>query len=95
MATQRSADHVPLPPRPPRFEAPAVIQSGRWRESFYAPTQPVFADEAPGAAEQDGDPLEVLAGTVAFQRVRPLLLEGPGYSDGARGGHPALVPLRC
>ena len=29
---------------------------------------------------KDGDPLEVLAGTVEFERFRPLLTKGLGYS---------------
>ena len=28
---------------------------------------------------KDGDPLEVLAGTVEFERFRPLLVKGLGY----------------
>lgn len=36
-----------------------------------------------------GDPLEVLAGTVDFERFRPLLTKGLGYSDGAKGGRPS------
>ena len=39
------------PAKTPRFEAFPVIHSGHWTESFDAPTQPVFADGAPGAAE--------------------------------------------
>ena len=33
---------------------------------------------------KDGDPLEALSGTVRFERFRPLLTRGLGYSDGAR-----------
>ena len=40
------------PAKTPRFEVSPVIQSGDWTESFDAPTQPVFAGGAPGAAEQ-------------------------------------------
>jgi IS5 family transposase len=42
---------------------------------------------------KDGDLLEVLAGTVEFERFRPLLVKGLGYSDGARGGRPAFDPV--
>ena len=42
---------------------------------------------------KDGDPLEVLAGTVEFERFRPLLAKGLGYSDGAKGGRPAFDPV--
>ena len=42
---------------------------------------------------KDGDPLEVLAGTVEFERFRPLLTRGLGYSDGAKGGRPAFDPV--
>jgi IS5 family transposase len=35
---------------------------------------------------KDGDSLEVLAGTVAFERFRPLLAKGFGYSGGTKGG---------
>ncbi|GIX19808.1 MAG: hypothetical protein KatS3mg120_1484 [Erythrobacter sp.] len=42
---------------------------------------------------KDGDPLEVLAGTVEFERFRPLLTKGLGYSDGAKGGRPAFDPV--
>lgn len=42
---------------------------------------------------KDGDPLEVLAGTVEFERFRPLLSKGLGYSDGAKGGRPAFDPV--
>ncbi len=42
---------------------------------------------------KDGDPLEVLAGTVEFERFRPLLVRGLGYSDGAKGGRPAFDPV--
>lgn len=40
------------PAKTPRFEAVDVIHSLHWTESFDAPTQPVFAGVAPGAAEQ-------------------------------------------
>jgi len=42
---------------------------------------------------KDGDPLEVLADTVEFERFRPLLTRGLGYSDGAKGGRPAFDPV--
>ena len=42
---------------------------------------------------KDGDPLEVLAGTVEFERFRPLLTKGLGYSDGAKGGRPPFDPV--
>lgn len=42
---------------------------------------------------KDGDPLEVLAGTVEFDRFRPVLTKGLGYSDGAKGGRPAFDPV--
>jgi hypothetical protein len=35
---------------------------------------------------KDGDPLEVLAATVKFERFWPLMTRGLGYSDGAKGG---------
>ena len=41
---------------------------------------------------KDGDPLEVLAGTVEFERFRPLLTRGLGYSDAAKGF--VLLPRR-
>ncbi len=41
----------------------------------------------------DGDPLEVLAGTVEFESFRLLLTRGPGYSDGAKGGRPPFDPV--
>ena len=40
------------PAKTPRFEAVDVIHSVHWTDRFYAPTQPVFAGRAPGAAEQ-------------------------------------------
>ena len=42
---------------------------------------------------RDGDPLEVLASTVEFERFRPLLVKGLGYSDGTKGGCPAFDPV--
>ena len=42
---------------------------------------------------KDGDPLEALSGTVEFERFRPLLTRGLGYSDGAKGGRPAFDPV--
>lgn len=42
---------------------------------------------------RDGDPLEVLADAVDFERFRPLLVEGLGYSDGAKGGRPPFDPV--
>lgn len=42
---------------------------------------------------RDGDPLEVLADAVDFERFRPLLVEGLGYSDGAKGGRPRFDPV--
>lgn len=39
---------------------------------------------------RDGDPLEVLGGAVDFE---PLLIEGLGYSDGAKGGRPSFDPV--
>ena len=42
---------------------------------------------------RDGDPVEVLAGTVDFERFRPLLVEGLGYSDGKKGGRPPFDPV--
>ncbi len=42
---------------------------------------------------KDGDRLEVLAGTVEFERFRPLLVRGLGYSDGAKGGRSAFDPV--
>lgn len=37
---------------------------------------------------KDGDALEVLEGTVDFERFRTLLVDGLGYSDGKKGGRP-------
>ncbi len=42
---------------------------------------------------KDGDPLEVLQGTVDFERFRPLLVKGLGYSDGKKGGRPPFDPV--
>jgi len=42
---------------------------------------------------KDGDPLEVLDGTVDFERFRDLLVDGLGYSNGAKGGHPPFDPV--
>mgnify|MGYP002079149763 FL=1 len=42
---------------------------------------------------RDGDPLEVLGGAVDFERFRPLLVKGLGYSDGAKGGRPPFDPV--
>ena len=42
---------------------------------------------------KDGDPLEVLAGAVEFERFRPLLTRGLGYGDGAKDGRPAFDPI--
>lgn len=42
---------------------------------------------------KDGDPLEVLAGTVEFERFRPLPVKGLGYSDGTKGARPAFDPV--
>ena len=42
---------------------------------------------------RDGDPLEVLGSAVDFERFRPLLVKGLGYSDGAKGGRPAFDPV--
>ena len=42
---------------------------------------------------RDGDPLEVLADAVDFERFRPLLVEGLGYSDGEKGGRPRFDPV--
>lgn len=42
---------------------------------------------------KDGDPLEVLAGTVEFERFRPILVRGLGYGDGAKGGRPPFDPV--
>jgi transposase, IS5 family len=42
---------------------------------------------------KDGDPLEVLAATVEFERFRPLLTRGLGYSDGTKGGRPPFDPV--
>lgn len=39
-----------------------------------------------------GDPLEVLATTVDFERFRPLLTRGLAYSDGAKSGRPPFAP---
>lgn len=42
---------------------------------------------------RDGDPPEVLALTVDFERFRPLLVEWLGYSDGAKGCRPSFDPV--
>ncbi len=42
---------------------------------------------------RDGDPLEVLASTVDFERFHPLLVEGVGYSNGVKGGRPPFDPV--
>jgi hypothetical protein len=42
---------------------------------------------------KDGDPLEVLAGTVDFERFRPLLIRCLRNSDGAKGGRPPFDPV--
>lgn len=42
---------------------------------------------------KDGDPLEVLDGTVDFERFRDLLVDGLGYSNGAKGGRPPFDPV--
>lgn len=38
----------------------------------------------------DGDPLDVLARVVDFAAFRPTLAAALAYSDGAKGGPPAL-----
>jgi IS5 family transposase len=42
---------------------------------------------------KDGDPLEVLDGMVDFERFRDLLVDGLGYSNGAKGGRPPFDPV--
>jgi transposase, IS5 family len=42
---------------------------------------------------KDGDPLEVLADTVDFERFRSLLIRCLWYSDGAKGGRPPFDPV--
>lgn len=42
---------------------------------------------------RDGDPLEVLGEAVEFERFRPLLAKGLGFSDGAKGGRPPFDPV--
>ncbi len=42
---------------------------------------------------KNGDPLEVLASTVQFERLRPLLTKGVGYSDGSKAGRPPFDPV--
>jgi len=42
---------------------------------------------------KDGDPLEVLAETVEFERFRPILIRGLGYGNGAKGGRPPFDPV--
>lgn len=44
-------------------------------------------------SSKEGDPLEVLDGTVDFERFRDLLVDGLGYSNGAKGGRPAFDPV--
>jgi transposase len=43
--------------------------------------------------KNDGDPLEVAAGTVELGRFRLLLTRGFGYRDGAEDGRPAFDPF--
>lgn len=45
------------------------------------------------ALSKDGDPLEVLQQTVAFEDFRSWLVEGLGYGDGSRGGRPPFDPV--
>jgi hypothetical protein len=40
-----------------------------------------------------GDPLEVLEATVDFEYFRGWLVEGLGFGDGAKGGHPPFDPV--
>lgn len=47
------------------------------------------------ALTRDDDPLEVLAATVDFECFRGWLVEGLGYGDGSKGGHPHLILCRC
>ena len=42
---------------------------------------------------KDRDPLEALSGTVEFELFRPLLTNGLGYSDSAKGGRLAFDPV--
>ena len=42
---------------------------------------------------KDGDPLEVLERTVNFEYFRGWLVDGLGYSDGAKGGRPPFDPV--
>jgi IS5 family transposase len=42
---------------------------------------------------KDGDPLDLLAGTVEFERFRPPLVRMLGYSDGTNGGRLAFDPV--
>ncbi|MEQ8743978.1 IS5 family transposase [Parasphingorhabdus sp.] len=42
---------------------------------------------------KDGDPLEILEGTVDFEQFRDLLIGGLGYSDGKKGGRPPFDPV--
>jgi hypothetical protein len=42
---------------------------------------------------KDGNPLEALSGTVEYERFRPLLTKGLGYSDGTKAGRPAFDPV--
>jgi hypothetical protein len=42
---------------------------------------------------EDGDPLEVLAETVEFERFRPILIQGLSHGNGARGGRPPFDPV--
>ena len=42
---------------------------------------------------KDGDPLEILEGTVDFEQFRDLLTSGLGYSDGKKGGRPPFDPV--
>lgn len=42
---------------------------------------------------KNGDPLEILEATVNFEYFRGWLVEGLGYSDGAKGGRPPFDPV--
>ena len=69
------------PAKTPRVEVFPVIHSGHWKERFDAPTEPVFAGGAPGAAEQGrrpagGDPVPDLYP----RRTRDLALHRPGLT---------------
>lgn len=52
------------------------------------PRSPFSLAEHMERLSKDGDPLEVLACTVEFERFLALLTGGLGYGEGSKGGRP-------